>query len=94
MSEININKSAKVNAKTMRTMIKVSDDFNAKIIDQDGGTITEYHGYVPAFFPEDHDGDYLFLDIDLDTGVITNWTKPSAEVIEMLLDNVRGTTND
>jgi len=32
--------------------------------------------------PGDHYGDYLILNIDLETGQITNWRKPSAEAIE------------
>jgi len=40
----------------------------------------EYDGYVPDWFPtpaEKHYGDYVSLDIDLDTGRILNWKKPT-----------------
>ena len=39
-------------------------------------------GYVPDFFPGDHGGDYMELDIELATGKILNWTPPTAEQIE------------
>lgn len=34
-----------------------------------------YADYVPGFFPGDHAGDYLELDIDVATGTIKNWPK-------------------
>lgn len=34
-----------------------------------------YDGYVPGFFPGEHAGDYLELDIEVATGLITNWPK-------------------
>ncbi|MGF0237226.1 hypothetical protein ACQR3P_30300 [Rhodococcus sp. IEGM1300] len=44
-----------------------------------------YEGYVPDFFPGQHYGDYLILSIDLETGQIKNWQKPSADDIEKML---------
>jgi hypothetical protein len=41
----------------------------------------EYNGYVPAWFPNpavNHYGDYVELTIDVDTGKIVNWKKPTA----------------
>ena len=83
--EINITKPVKVNAKTLKLQIKVSDQFSGELFDQDSQIIKEYEGYVPDFFPGAHYGDYLFLDIDIDTGVITNWVKPTAEEIEQFI---------
>ena len=37
----------------------------------------EYDGYVPDFMPGDHYGDYVMLEIDIETGHIVNWKKPS-----------------
>ena len=37
------------------------------------GTEVEGSGYVPEFFPGQHWGDYIELDIDPATGIITNW---------------------
>lgn len=80
--EINITKPIKVNAKTLKLHMKVCDRFEADLHDEQGDTIKAYEGYVPEFMPGQHYGDYLMLDIDLDTGTITNWKKPTAEQIE------------
>ena len=55
---------------------KCSDMFSATLI-VDGKRVGEYDGYVPNFFPEDHFGDYVELQIDIDTGQILNWEKPT-----------------
>jgi len=44
--------------------------------------VAEHNGYVPALMPGKHYGDYVMLDIDLDTGRILNWKKPSVETVE------------
>jgi hypothetical protein len=46
-------------------------------LDVDNKRVGEYNGYVPDFMPGDHFGDYVMLDIDIDTGKIVNWRKPS-----------------
>lgn len=84
--EINQLKQVKVNAKTLRIRMKVRDQFDAELKDADGEVLKEYEGYVPDFMPEQHYGDYLILDIDIDTGQITNWVKPSAEQIEEFIN--------
>lgn len=84
--EINQLKQVKVNAKTLRIHMKVRDQFGADLKDADGEVLKEYEGYVPDFMPEQHYGDYLILDIDIDTGQITNWVKPSAEQIEEFIN--------
>lgn len=81
--EINQQKTVKVNAKTLRIHCKVSDRFTYAIDDAQGDEIySQDDGYVPDFMPGDHYGDYVILDIDLDTGVVTNWEHPTAEQIE------------
>jgi hypothetical protein len=60
------------NPKTISISAKCSDMFSARL--DDG---REYDGYVPNFFPEDHYGDYVQLDIDLATGQILNWKAPT-----------------
>lgn len=76
--------------KTMPTVIsfsaKCSDLFGASFKDTSGATVAEYDGYVPAFFPEEHYGDYVQLDIDLATGQILNWKKPSLKAINQALE--------
>lgn len=83
-----------VDAKTLRIFMKVRDEFCADIVSSDGeiiGGSTDV--YVPDFMPQrvtgategSHFGDYLILDIDLDSGLITNWKTPMAEQIEKFI---------
>ena len=66
---------------------KCSDLFAASLIERKGkpGDANfetrignDYDGYVPDFFPGQHYGDYVTLDIDIATGKILNWRKPTA----------------
>lgn len=52
---------------------KCSDMYSHQVIQADGTIYREYDGYVPSFFPGDHWGDYVMLDIDPYTGRILNW---------------------
>jgi hypothetical protein len=61
---------------------KCSDLFNASIADKDGNELAEYRGYVPDFFPGEHWGDYVILEIELATGRILNWMPPTDEQLE------------
>lgn len=83
--EINIEKKVKVQAKTLKIHCKVRNCFDAVLCDQDGDELKNYEGYVPSFMPGQHFGDYLILDVDLDTGQITNWKKPSTAEIEAFI---------
>jgi len=65
---------------TISISAKCSDMFSSTFL-QDGTPVADYNGYVPAFFPEEHYGDYVQLDIDLATGQILNWKKPSLKAI-------------
>ena len=69
--------------KEMRLCIKVSDGFTCSLHNPDGGEFASHEGYVPDFFPGDHYGDY----IDIETGQITNWKKPTAEDITKMLND-------
>ena len=83
MPAIAMKKEIQVEAKTLELHLKVCDNFTAGLIDQNGDSIFEQSdGYVPGFMPGDHYGDYVILDIDLDTGVIKNWKPPTAEQIQ------------
>ncbi len=62
---------------TISITAKCSDLFSARL--NDG---REYDGYVPAFFPGEHYGDYVELDIDLATGRITNWKVPTEKDLQ------------
>lgn len=81
--EIDKFEKVKVNVKTLKVHLKVSDRFTASLESSTGAEIFDQDdGYVPSFMPGEHYGDYVILDIDIDTGQITNWNKPSAEQIQ------------
>jgi len=61
---------------------KCADLCYAELKDSTGKTVAEHNGYVPALMPEDHYGDYVELEIDLETGVILNWKRPSIKTVE------------
>lgn len=83
MPAIAMKKEIQVEAKTLKVHCKVSDRFTAVLVDQNGEEIHDQEdGYVPDFMPGPHYGDYIILEIDLDSGQITNWKKPSAKQIE------------
>jgi hypothetical protein len=50
---------------------------------EDGEQVGEYHGYVPDFFPDDHYGDYVQLEIDIKTGKILNWNVPTKKDLKI-----------
>jgi len=66
--------------------LKVVDNFNSTLV-VDGKEVSEYEGYVPKFFPEEHYGDYVELDIDIDTGQILNWKRPTLTDLKQLDTN-------
>ena len=84
--KINPLKKVQVEAKTLKIHLKVSDCFSARLVDKDGEELRDYDGYVPSFMPGQHYGDYVILDIDIDSGQITNWKTPSAEQIEEFIN--------
>lgn len=63
--------------KTISVSAKCSDLFSASL--DDGRA---YDGYVPEFFPGQHYGDYVELEIELATGKILNWKAPTAKDLE------------
>lgn len=64
---------------------KCSDLFSANLL-KDGEVIANYDGYVPDFFPEEHYGDYVELKIDIETGQILNWKKPTKKQLKETFD--------
>lgn len=79
---ISITEKVEVQAKTLSINAKCSDLCVAALLDKDGVEIFEHDGYVPDFMPGEHYGDYVMLDIDLETGQIKNWKAPTAEQLE------------
>ena len=73
----------KIEVKSVSVHVKVTDRGNYEFKSPTGTTLKEIsEDYVPIFFPGDHYGDYLILDIDLETGQILNWKTPSTSDIE------------
>ena len=64
--------------KTISMSAKCSDLFSARL-NVDDQLVGEYMGYVPDFFPGKHYGDYVLLNIDIETGQILNWKKPTED---------------
>jgi len=73
-------------AKKIAICAKCSDLFAADLFDEDDNHILAYGGYVPDFMPGDHYGDYIELEIDLETGRILNWTTPSEEDLDKMAE--------
>lgn len=74
---------------TIKISAKCSDMFCADFFDKEGKMVGSYTGYVPKFFPNpnvEHYGDYVELVIDLSTGLILNWKKPTAAQLESIND--------
>jgi hypothetical protein len=68
-----------VEAKYIQIHAKVVDSASYSLHAADGKKIAYRDDYVPSFFPEDHYGDYIILNIDLETGQVLNWNKPKPE---------------
>jgi len=62
--------------KVLTITAKCSDMF-CGVLSNNGHYVGEHNGYVPAFFPGG-DSDYVEMRIDVDTGRILNWKKPTA----------------
>lgn len=86
MVQTNVQKTVSVDAKKLSIHMKVRDEFEAQLLDQDGQVLKDYEGYVPGFMPGEHFGDYLILDIDIDTGMVTNWKVPTQSQIAAFIN--------
>lgn len=84
--QINQQKTVQVDVTELHLYIKVRDGFAAGLKDAQGEEVGSYEGYVPDFFPGQHYGDYLILNIDVETGQIKNWNKPTAADIEKMIE--------
>ena len=90
---IGIKKTVEVEAKTIKICGKVSDMFNASILDQDRQRICEYEGYVPGGFGIGSD-DYIEFELDLETGQILNYHKPSVDDLKRFINKANGHEED
>ena len=74
------NKSIKpaIKPKSVSINAKCSDLCFAQLIGTDGKIMGQEHdGYVPEWMPGEHFGDYVEIEIDLETGKILNWKVPT-----------------
>ena len=86
--KIGIMKSVEVEAKTLKIHLKVCDQFCAELVDQDGQQICIKDDiYVPDFMPGEHYGDYVMLDIDIDSGQVVNWQKPTEDQLNTFIND-------
>jgi len=73
--------------KTLMVCGKTSDQCGIQFIDDKGKQVGSRDSYVPKYFPEEHYGDYLELEIDVETGVILNWKTPTQKELINSMDN-------
>ncbi len=85
--KIKIERSQEINITTIQIYMKVRDEFACIVKDETGKDIKDHDGYVPSFFPGEHFGDYLILDIDIETGLIKNWKKPTPSELEGFINS-------
>jgi hypothetical protein len=71
--------------KSISISAKCSDLFTATA-HSEHGTVGDYDGYVPDFMPGKHYGDYVTLDIDIETGKILNWKPPTQTELEKVFN--------
>lgn len=62
--------------KVISISAKCSDLFSA-VLEQDGRFVGEYHGYVPEWIGDNGSEDYVEMTIDVETGQIIGWQKPT-----------------
>ena len=72
--------------RVIKITAKCSDCFSA-ILWENNKPVSNYDGYVPDWMPDDHWGDYVQLEIDIDTGKILNWHKPTAAQLAKTFSN-------
>lgn len=80
--ELDVVMPQKVKVKSVFLHAKLCDSGSYELRDESGKEVASRSDYVPSFFPDDEDGssnygDYLMLNIDLETGQILNWKKPN-----------------
>lgn len=69
-------------ASVARIVAKCSDLCSVTLLDDQNNPIARHNGYVPDFMPGEHYGDYVEIDIELSTGKILNWKKPSRKDLQ------------
>jgi len=68
---------ARKKIKSVFITAKCSDLCHVNFKDEHGNSIGKRDDYVPSWMPEQHDGDYVEIEIDVSTGTILNWKIPT-----------------
>lgn len=71
--------------KVLSIVAKCSDLCFAQLIAADGTVLKKHDGYVPEMMPGEHYGDYVEIEIELATGKILNWKKPSQTALNKFI---------
>ncbi len=77
-------KTTETTPKTMIINAKISGSMRAAFKDEDGEVMKNYDGPVPELMPGKHWGDYINLEIDIETGRILNWEATRQDVADFL----------
>jgi hypothetical protein len=85
--KLGVKREVEVDAKVLKLHLKVADMFTAELVGSNGEVLHDQSdGYVPKFMPGQHYGDYVILDIDVDTGMVLNWKPPTPEALRDWMD--------
>jgi hypothetical protein len=57
------------------------------VLNQSWKNVGERDGYVPDFMPNEHYGDYIHIEIDVETGRIVDWKKPTQKELKDSMDS-------
>lgn len=87
MVEVNIVRPMNTEVNMLRIFIKVRDEGSYTLFTGEGGdTVADaVETYVPPFVPGGP-GDYIAMDIDINTGQILNWVQPSSRTLEKWIE--------
>lgn len=79
--KIVVTEEKEIELKSVSIHVKVCDSGHYSLLDANDRELATRQDYVPSFFPGEHYGDYLMLNIDIDTGMILNWKKPNPSML-------------
>ena len=81
-----MDKKKKLTPAVLEICGKTSDLCFASLQTKSGEVIKEHDGYVPDMMPGEHYGDYIMINIDINTGKIINWKKPTAAALKKFIE--------
>lgn len=80
--DVPVSHTVKVNVTKMKILLKIRNEFNCNLLNDDDKVVATYDGYVPSFVPGRY-GEYLDFVIDVRTGQILNWPSQTKFVTEL-----------